>query len=146
MTDGQNSVTGLNNFDMSDHSAAGYAAKGRLGQATSNNSTLTSLLDDRTLIACTNAKAAGILVYTIAFGSGADVSQGLLKSCASNPKYFFAPPELQRPRAGVPADSSEHQQPEDRPVAGRARISQPAARACQGRDEPVSAIHAAASE
>ncbi len=91
MTDGQNSVTGLNNFDMSYYSAAGYAAKGRLGQATSNNSTLTSLLDDRTLIACTNAKAAGILVYTIAFGSGANVSQGLLKSCASNPKYFFAP-------------------------------------------------------
>lgn len=91
MTDGQNYFGGTNNFNMSSYFSYGYAAKGRVGAATSNNTTLTSMLDAKTLTACTNAKAAGILIYTIAFGSGASVSQGLLKSCATDPKYFFAP-------------------------------------------------------
>ena len=68
MTDGQNNLGGTNNFNMSYYSSYGYAVKGRLGQATSDNNILTSLLDDRTQTACTNAKAAGVLIYTIALG------------------------------------------------------------------------------
>ena len=91
MTDGQNNLGGTNNFNMSYYSSYGFAVKERLGQATSNNSTLTSLLDNSNLTACTNAKAKGILIYTIAFGSGANVSQGLLQSCASDPSISSRP-------------------------------------------------------
>ena len=91
MTDGQNNVGGTNNANLSEYSSYGYASKGRLGQVTSNSTTLISLLDGRTQQACTNAKAQGIIIYTIAFGSGAQVSQTLLRNCASDPKYFFAP-------------------------------------------------------
>ncbi len=39
--------------------------------------------------ACANAKAAGVVVYTIGFGS--DVDANLLRSCATQPSYFYAP-------------------------------------------------------
>ncbi len=48
-------------------------------------------MDARTAIACANAKAQGILVYTIAFGSGASVSTPLLKGCATSANYFYNP-------------------------------------------------------
>jgi Flp pilus assembly protein TadG len=91
MTDGQNNYGGLSNMNYSEFFTYGYAVHGHIGQKTSNNSTLTSLLDAKTLTACTNAKAKGIVIYTIGFGSGAKASQALLSSCASEPDFFFQP-------------------------------------------------------
>jgi Flp pilus assembly protein TadG len=91
MTDGENNLGGNNNSNLSEYSSYGYAVSGHLGSPTNNNSTLTSELNARTLKACANAKAQGILIYTIAFGSGATASQNLLRTCASDPKYYYAP-------------------------------------------------------
>jgi Flp pilus assembly protein TadG len=89
MTDGYNNYGGVNNMNDSYYFTYGFARNALLGQATTNNNTLDSLLDAKTLQACTNAKAAGIVIYAIAFGSSADSS--LLQSCASNSNYFYWP-------------------------------------------------------
>jgi Flp pilus assembly protein TadG len=91
MTDGVNNYNGVNNPNMSYYFTYGFAKDGRIGQATSNNTTLTTLLNTKTLQACTNAKAQGILIYTIGFGAGASGSTSLLTSCASDPKYAYFP-------------------------------------------------------
>ncbi|HEY5411497.1 MAG TPA: pilus assembly protein [Caulobacteraceae bacterium] len=91
MTDGMNNYGGENNMNDSSYFTYGFARKGLIGQVTNNNNTLDDLLDAKTLTACTNAKAMGIVIYTIGFGSGADGSAGLLKSCASDPSYYYAP-------------------------------------------------------
>ncbi len=91
MTDGMNNFGGTNNGNMSAYSSYGFAATGLLGTPTSNNNTLDGWMDDRTLKACANAKAQGILIYTIGFGSGAAGSAGLLKACASDPSDYYAP-------------------------------------------------------
>ena len=91
MTDGVNNLNGANNFNHSDYTSYGYVIKGRVGSTSNDNNTLTTALNTRTLLACTNAKAAGILIYTIGFGSGAAQSASLLQSCASDPKYYYAP-------------------------------------------------------
>ncbi len=91
MTDGENNLNGVSNFDHSDYTSYGYMIKGRVGTTSSNNTTLTAALDVKTATACTNAKAQGMLIYTIAFGSGAANSQTLLRNCATSPNYFYAP-------------------------------------------------------
>ena len=89
MTDGYNNYGGENNMNDSSYFTYGFARNGLLGNATSNNNTLNSLLDAKTLQACTNAKAQGIIIYSIAFGNTADTN--LIQSCASKPEYFFFP-------------------------------------------------------
>ena len=91
MTDGMNNYGGENNMNDSSYFTYGFARKGLIGQVTNNNDTLDNLLDAKTLTACTNAKAMGIVIYTIGFGSGADGSASLLQSCASDPSYYYAP-------------------------------------------------------
>ena len=91
MTDGQNNLQGISTFNHSDYTSYGYVIKGRVGTTSSNNTTLSTALDTRTALACANAKAQGILVYTIAFGSGASVSTPLLRGCATSPNYFYNP-------------------------------------------------------
>ena len=89
MSDGQNNYPGANNVNSSTYFSYGYSAKGRIGSTSSNTNTLISKLDDRTKLACDNAKAAGITVYTVALGVGADTA--LLAYCASQPGYAYAP-------------------------------------------------------
>ena len=91
MTDGVNNLNGVSNFDHSDYTSYGYMIKGRVGSTSSNNNTLTTALDTRTSLACDNAKAQGILIYTIGFGAGATGSTNLLTDCASDPKYAYFP-------------------------------------------------------
>lgn len=94
MTDGQNNYGGWDsnqNFNYSKYFTYGYAKDGHIGQTTYSNSTLNSLLDTKTLAACTNAKNKGLVIYTIGFGSGATASQNLLRSCASSPSFFYQP-------------------------------------------------------
>lgn len=61
-----------------------------------SDSTATSILNSKTLTLCTNAKSAGIRLYTITFGSIGDDTEQLMEDCASldssgAPLYFSAP-------------------------------------------------------
>ena len=89
MTDGYNNYGGENNMNDSSYFSYGFARNGLLGNATSDNNALDALLDAKTLQACTNAKARGIIIYSIAFGNTADTD--LIRSCASKPEYFYFP-------------------------------------------------------
>lgn len=91
MTDGMNNYGGVNNMDDSYYFTYGFARKGLIGQVTNSNTTLNSLLDAKTQTACTNAKAMGIVIYTIGFGSGANGSASLLQNCATQTTYYYAP-------------------------------------------------------
>ena len=66
MTDGENWHQSRSNHNKSTYHAFGYASKGRLGN-TYTTSALLAQMNAKTLAACTNAKAAGIKVFTIAF-------------------------------------------------------------------------------
>jgi Flp pilus assembly protein TadG len=48
-----------------------------------------STIDSRVLAACANAKAAGIIVYTMQINTGGDSTQTFLKTCASAPDKFI---------------------------------------------------------
>jgi Flp pilus assembly protein TadG len=53
------------------------------------HSTSKSTIDARELTACANAKAAGIIVYTMQINTGGDPTQTFLKTCASAPDKFI---------------------------------------------------------
>ena len=96
MTDGENTIyPGTNmNYDTF-YSAYAYPWNNRLGVVTSSDTTLEGIMNSRLSTVCTNAKAAGITVYTI----GVDVAdtsdptgnQTLLTNCASETSYAYFP-------------------------------------------------------
>lgn len=51
-------------------------------------STNQTTIDNRTLAACSNAKAAGIVVYTVQVNTGGDPVSAMLQQCASEPGNF----------------------------------------------------------
>jgi Flp pilus assembly protein TadG len=89
MSDGQNNYPGANNDNYSDYFSYGYSRKGRIGSTSNNTTTLIGKLDGRTKVACDNAKAAGVIIYTVALGTGADTA--LLGYCASDSTKAYAP-------------------------------------------------------
>jgi Flp pilus assembly protein TadG len=94
MTDGDNTIaTTDDDVNKSRYSAYGYVAQGRLGSTTASSAL--SNMNTRLTTTCTNAKNAGIEIYTIAFGPAKDISnatRNLLRNCASSPeKYLEAP-------------------------------------------------------
>jgi Flp pilus assembly protein TadG len=54
-----------------------------------NGSTQSSQVDARMALACTNAKAAGITIYTVHVNTDGDPTSQILKNCASGPSYFY---------------------------------------------------------
>ncbi len=46
-------------------------------------------IDDRQKITCANAKAAGIILYTVQVNTGGDTTSQMLKNCASDSSKFF---------------------------------------------------------
>ncbi len=85
MTDGDNVIS--NNV----RGAYGYLSDGNLGTTTQWRAE--DELDDRLQTVCTNMKNAGIIVYTVAFGTGISGStRAMMQSCASNPDYYFYSP------------------------------------------------------
>ena len=85
MTDGENWHQARSNHNKSTYHAFGYARKGRLG-STYTTSALVSQMNAGTLAACTNAKAAGIKVFTIAFRlENNPTTTSLLANCATGP-------------------------------------------------------------
>ncbi len=95
MTDGQNTYYPLSQegFLKSMYDVYGYVARGQLGTTSTTQSTLISAMDQRTLQACNNIKAAGIIVYTVAFQIPSDEvgALTLLSNCASDKDKYFAP-------------------------------------------------------
>jgi Flp pilus assembly protein TadG len=105
MTDGVNELidngnngTGYNTDNVSDYSAYGYMGDHRLSDAygVSTYAGFNTLMNNRLQTACTNAKAAGIKIYTVVFNHGGYLTsqqqtdaQNLLKSCASSPSNSF---------------------------------------------------------
>jgi Flp pilus assembly protein TadG len=90
MTDGQNTYSRYSgNHNWTWYGAFGFGAKGRLG--TTNSSTaLLNQMNTKTQAACTNAKAKGITVYTVAFRLENDANtRALLSACASDSTKAF---------------------------------------------------------
>ncbi|HXG78116.1 MAG TPA: pilus assembly protein TadG-related protein [Methyloceanibacter sp.] len=93
MTDGQNTYQTRSTFLKSWYQIYGYIARGQLGTTSTNSSTITAAMNARTLEACNNIKAAGIVVYTVAFQIPGDEANALtlLQACASDEDKYFAP-------------------------------------------------------
>jgi hypothetical protein len=93
MTDGQNTINGTGNRSKnhSDYSAYGYAIKGRLGTTSGSSATLEAAMDDRLEEACTNAKAAGITIYTVAFQVSSTSTKDMLVRCATSSGMAYQP-------------------------------------------------------
>jgi Flp pilus assembly protein TadG len=88
MTDGENWHQAQSNHNKSSYHSFGYAVKGRLG-STYTTSALVAQMNSKTLAACTNAKAAGITVYTVAFRLDDGPTRAMLASCASSTAETF---------------------------------------------------------
>jgi Flp pilus assembly protein TadG len=93
MTDGQNTYYPNSKFLKSWYDIYGYVVRNHLGTTSTNASTLTQFMDQRTLQICDNIKAAGIIIYTVAFQIPGDQAGALdlLNSCASDADKYFAP-------------------------------------------------------
>jgi Flp pilus assembly protein TadG len=90
MTDGENWHQARSNHNKSSYHSFGYAANKRLG-TTYTTSALVGEMNTKTLAACTNAKAAGIKVFTIAFRlEGNPTTTALLADCASSKAQAYA--------------------------------------------------------
>ena len=91
MTDGQNTYTSSKgNHNWTPYGAFGFGVKGRLG-STNSASALTNAMNAKTRAACTNAKARGIVIYTIAFRLENDsTTSALLRDCASESSNAYS--------------------------------------------------------
>jgi Flp pilus assembly protein TadG len=89
MTDGVNTYSSYDTYNKSMYGAFGYIAKNHLGTTSSNNGTVIGKMNERTLAACTNVKAEGILVYTIAFQVSNQATLTMLRNCATSAKMAF---------------------------------------------------------
>ena len=102
LTDGRNVWNSANNHNDSIYAPMGFYGDDRLrgnigsGSGIGNGGQATAALDAATQRACDNAKAQGVIVYTIGFASRtSDVNETLLRNCATRNgdgkvNYYFA--------------------------------------------------------
>jgi hypothetical protein len=95
LTDGDNNYTSLNNPNASAYTSYGYVWQGRLknssGVALGASSTSTDrqyAIDSRQTLACANAKAKGVIIYSIGVGVSTH-SKGVLQACATASDYYY---------------------------------------------------------
>jgi Flp pilus assembly protein TadG len=81
MTDGENTYQSRLNHNSSMYGSFGFKSKGRIGVSTS----MAGEIDAKTIAACENAKADGIVIYTIAFRDAVTSSSArtVLNACSS---------------------------------------------------------------
>ena len=92
MTDGENTMYSAPNLNGAYYySAYGYPYNGRLGAMGWDNTQLRNEMDARTIEACDNAKAKGIVVYTIGLSPPNSATQAMLQNCASEPDNAYFP-------------------------------------------------------
>jgi hypothetical protein len=97
LTDGMNVWGSANNHNKSIYSPFGYYTDGRLTDPVkadpTNQAEARVQMDAKTLAACSNAKAQGVIVYTVGFSVSSDpIDAGgldLLKKCASSPQMAY---------------------------------------------------------
>ena len=99
MTDGYNNWSSIaNTWGGSMYEAPGYytLANGRMPPGNQNITNMTqsrAALDELTLQACTNAKAKGVVIYTVGFSISSDPidtqGQNLLAACATDAAHAF---------------------------------------------------------
>jgi len=92
LTDGTN-VFGNRSVSLgSSYSSLGYLVDGRLGIKSGSSSATNTLMNGKTLDACTAAKKDGTTIYTIRLEEP-DVATGtMLKECATSPAHYFDAP------------------------------------------------------
>ena len=86
MTDGNNQWLQASNHNGSYYAPFGYYTNNRIASGLTATQAARNAMDAKALEACNNAKAAGLIVYTIGFDTGSDIdNQGktLLRDCAS---------------------------------------------------------------
>mgnify|MGYP001420484634 CR=1 FL=1 len=89
MTDGDNYLQSKTQHNKSVYAAYGYGSQNRLGTAYTQSS-YTTQINAKTIAACNAAKATGIKVFTVAFGT--DISStglNLLRQCATTPDEAY---------------------------------------------------------
>lgn len=85
MTDGDNTI------DNGSRGAYWYLSDGHLG--TTVQSTAETELNTRTTNICASMKAQGIIIYTVALGTGFNASSlSMLQNCATKPEFAFVSP------------------------------------------------------
>ncbi|MEI8145548.1 MAG: hypothetical protein WCH83_08815, partial [Alphaproteobacteria bacterium] len=89
MSDGQNSLVRNNDGGavMSDYTAYGFLRNGRFPEERFDSAT--SYLDDRMRVACTNAKRAGITVYSVLFRERAANARALMRDCSTDGRLYY---------------------------------------------------------
>lgn len=89
MTDGANTYSAYSNHNKSSYGAQGYGASNRLG-TTYTSAGYLAQMNNKTLAACANAKAAGLKIYTVAFRLQNDpTALSVLQGCASQASMAF---------------------------------------------------------
>lgn len=89
MSDGANWHGSLSNHNDSWFNAYGYHAQNRLNSSGGSTSQLVATMNERTSQACNNAKAQGIVIYSLALEISDETTEDLLRGCASSPSRFF---------------------------------------------------------
>jgi len=92
LTDGSNVFGNAPNDLGSSYSSFGYLVDGRVGTESGGAAATNDLMNERTLAACANAKAAGIQVYTIRLEEPNVETGMMLKECATSEADFFDAP------------------------------------------------------
>ena len=87
MTDGANTFPTSSKHNQSWYSSYGFHKQGRLGASSNSTSSMRSAMNGKTALSCTNAKAAGIIIYTIAFSISDSNTVSMLRDCATSPAY-----------------------------------------------------------
>ncbi|SDT91343.1 VWA domain-containing protein [Stappia sp. ES.058] len=89
MTDGANTYQGQNSFNKTNINAYGYGREERLGSGIDSTWEIARAMDQRTALACANAKNDGINVYTVAFRISDRDTVNMMRNCASNGNMAF---------------------------------------------------------
>jgi len=92
MTDGENTMFSANNMNGAFYySPYGFPYNERLGAVGWNSAQLRAEMNNRTVESCNNAKAAGVVVYTIGLNPPNVTTQNMLEDCASSLAQAYFP-------------------------------------------------------
>ena len=78
-------------------------------------------IDDRQKITCANAKAAGIILYTVQVNTGGDTTSQMLKNCASDLEQILHPDVSIRDHLDLQPDRHRALEPAGREIAAAHR-------------------------
>ena len=90
MTDGANTYQGQNSFNRTRINAYGYGAEERLGNNIDSSGEIQNKMDERTALACENAKRDGeIDIYTISFQIRDQATINMMRNCATRSSMAY---------------------------------------------------------